>query len=146
MHVLDTGAFGADDPDLSIESVAKRMIEDMRQVQPSGPYRLAGYSMGGKIVHEIAQQLHRLGETVALLALLDCNVSGKRRRRSAPMRVLLHLREAASMSPAQMLAYLTGRAQWMVRHLLPRERALFDGDEVEQTALTRAMERANSLL
>jgi amino acid adenylation domain-containing protein len=142
LHVLDTGAFGADDPDLSIESVAKRMIEDMRQVQPSGPYRLAGYSMGGKIVHEIAQQLHRLGETVALLALLDCNVSGKRRRRSAPMRVLLHLREAASMSPAQMLAYLTGRAQWMIRHLFPRERALFDGDEVEQTALTRAMERA----
>ncbi|HLS57736.1 MAG TPA: amino acid adenylation domain-containing protein, partial [Zeimonas sp.] len=142
LHVLDTGAFGADEADLSIEGVAARMIEDMRQVQPAGPYRLAGYSMGGKIVHEIAQQLHRRGESVALLALLDCNVSGKRRRRSAPMRVLLHLREAVRMSPAQMLAYLAGRARWMIRHLLPRERALFEGDDVEQTALTLAMERS----
>src|SRR5690606_34438803 len=132
LHVLDTGAFGADEADLSIEGVAARMIEDMRQVQPAGPYRLAGYSMGGKIVHEIAQQLHRRGETVALLAQLDCSVAGKRRRRSAPVRVLLHLREAVRMSPAQMLAYLAGRARWMIRHLRPRERALFEGDEVEQ--------------
>ena len=41
-----------------------------------------------------------------------------------------------------MLAYLAGRAHWMVRHLLPRERALFEGDEVERTALTLAMERS----
>ncbi|RPH65095.1 MAG: hypothetical protein EHM83_07260, partial [Burkholderiales bacterium] len=142
LHVLDTGAFGADDPGLTIESVAARMIEDMRRVQPSGPYRVAGYSMGGKIVHEIAQQLNQSGEQVALLALLDCNVSGKRRRRSAPVRVLLHLREASRMTPAQMVSYLAGRARWMVRHLLPRERALFEGDVVEETALTRAMERS----
>ncbi|MCL4773584.1 MAG: amino acid adenylation domain-containing protein, partial [Burkholderiaceae bacterium] len=142
LHVLDTGAFGVDDTGLSIEGVASRMIADMRAVQPAGPYRLAGYSMGGKLVHEIAQQLHQRGERVALLALLDCSVSGKRRRRSAPMRVLLHLREAVAMHPAQMLAYLAGRTRWMIRHLLPREHALFDDGEVEQTALTRAIERA----
>ncbi|KAA0219201.1 MAG: non-ribosomal peptide synthetase, partial [Proteobacteria bacterium] len=142
LHVLDTGAFGADGTDLSIEEVATRMIEDMRQVQPAGPYRLAGYSMGGKIVHEIAQQLHRRGESVALLALLDCSVSGQQRRHAAPMRVLLHLREAARMNPAQMLAYLGGRVRSMIRHLRPRERELFEGDEVEQTALTLAMERS----
>ena len=142
LHVLDTGAFGADGTDLSIEEVATRMIEDMRQVQPAGPYRLAGYSMGGKIVHEIAQQLHRRGESVALLALLDCSVSGQQRRHAAPMRVLLHLREAARMNPAQMLVYLGGRVRWMIRHLRPRERELFEGDEVEQTALTLAMERS----
>ncbi len=142
LHVLDVGAFGDGDGTLTIERVAASMIEDMRRIQPVGPYRLAGYSMGGKIVHEIAQQLHRLGQQVALLALLDCTVSGAVKRRSAGVRVLLHLREAARMSPAQMLAYLAGRARWMAHHLLRRQPVLFDEGGVEDTALTRAMERS----
>jgi len=98
--------------------------------------------MGGKIVHEIAQQLHQSGEQVALLALLDASASGTVERRSAPVRVLLHLREALRMKPARMLSYIGGRARWMIRHLLPHERTLFEGDAVEETALTRAMERS----
>ncbi|MCM5570800.1 amino acid adenylation domain-containing protein [Burkholderiaceae bacterium FT117] len=147
LHVLDTAAF---DPDairaagqaLTIEWVAARMVEDMRRVQATGPYRLAGYSMGGKIVHEIAQQLVRSGERVALLALLDSRAPGYPRRRSAPVRVFLHLRKALAMPPSEMARYIAGRARWMVRHMMPRERALFEDGEVEHTALTLAMERA----
>jgi len=40
-------------------------------VQPHGPYCLAGYSFGGFVAFEMAQQLHAAGETVALLGLLD---------------------------------------------------------------------------
>jgi thioesterase domain-containing protein len=43
----------------------------MRKVQPQGPYLVAGFSVGGIIAFEIAQQLRRQGEEVALLALLD---------------------------------------------------------------------------
>jgi thioesterase domain-containing protein len=142
LHVLDVGAFGDGGGTLTIERVAASMIEDMRRVQPVGPYRLAGYSMGGKIVHEIAQQLIQDGQQVALLALLDCSAPGFPKRRSAPVRILLHLREAASMKPARMLAYLTGRAQWMIRHMRPKERALFEDEVIQETALTRAMERS----
>jgi len=142
LHVLDTGVFGADESGLTVEAIAARMVEDLRRAQPTGPYRLAGYSMGGKIVHEIAQQLHRSGERVAVLAILDTSVSGWTQRRSAPVRVLLHLREALRMRPAQMLAYLGGRARWMLRHLLGRDRGLFDGEEVERTAVTLAMEQS----
>ena len=142
LHVLDTGLFGPDEAGLTLEAIAARMVEDLRRVQPSGPYRLAGYSMGGKIVHEIAQQLHRSGERVAMLAILDTSVSGRTERRSAPVRVLLHLREALRMRPTRMLEYLAGRARWMLRHMLPRERALFEGDAVDDTAVTRAMERS----
>jgi amino acid adenylation domain-containing protein len=141
LHVLDTGAFDAAVGELTIEAVASRMIADMRQVQPVGPYRLAGFSMGGKIVHEIAQQLRESGEEVALLALLDCSVSGLKQRRSAPVRVLLHLREAAGMNPASMLTYLAGRAAWMIRHMLGRDRGLFEGEAIEPTAVTRSIER-----
>ncbi len=141
-HVLDTGAFEAAESALAIEDVAATMVDDMRRVQPHGPYRLAGYSMGGAIVYEIAQQLRQSGEEVALLALLDCAAPGYPRRRSAPARVLLHLREAITMKPAQRLAYLAGRARWMIRNLKGPERSLFEDSDLEESAFTRTLEES----
>src|SRR3989338_5574651 len=43
----------------------------MKTIQPEGPYFLGGYSIGGLIAFEMAQQLHRQGEETALLFLLD---------------------------------------------------------------------------
>jgi thioesterase domain-containing protein len=47
------------------------MVAAMRTLQPSGPYHLAGWSMGGVLAYEMARQLRQVGETVGLLALLD---------------------------------------------------------------------------
>ena len=43
----------------------------MRTAQPTGPYLIAGFSSGGVVAYEMAQQLAAAGEQVALLALLD---------------------------------------------------------------------------
>ena len=43
----------------------------LRAVEPSGPYLIGGFSSGGLVAHEMAQQLRSAGEPVALLALLD---------------------------------------------------------------------------
>jgi nonribosomal peptide synthetase DhbF len=43
----------------------------IREVQPAGPYRLLGWSLGGSIAHAVAVRLQREGERVELLALLD---------------------------------------------------------------------------
>ncbi|ALF89650.1 Dimodular nonribosomal peptide synthase (plasmid) [Ralstonia solanacearum] len=43
----------------------------MLAVQPHGPYRLLGWSIGGVIAHRIATRLEQLGHAVELLALLD---------------------------------------------------------------------------
>ncbi len=43
----------------------------MRRAQSDGPYLIAGFSSGGVVAYEIAQQLARAGEHVAMLALLD---------------------------------------------------------------------------
>jgi nonribosomal peptide synthetase DhbF len=43
----------------------------IRAVQPAGPYRLLGWSLGGSIAHAVAVRLQREGERVELLALLD---------------------------------------------------------------------------
>ena len=55
----------------TVEDMAAHYIQEMRAVQPDGPYYLGGYSMGGLIAFEMAQQLQRLGQRVALLALFD---------------------------------------------------------------------------
>ncbi len=55
----------------SVEQMAAHYIKEIRSFQPHGPYYLAGYSMGGLIAYELGQQLTKLGEQVAFLALLD---------------------------------------------------------------------------
>jgi thioesterase domain-containing protein len=54
-----------------IEEMAECYLTDIRQVQSHGPYRLGGWSLGGVIAYEMAQQLAAAGEEVELLALLD---------------------------------------------------------------------------
>jgi amino acid adenylation domain-containing protein len=54
-----------------IEDMAAHYIEALRQVQPKGPYFLGGWSFGGLVAFEMAQQLEKSGEEVALLAVLD---------------------------------------------------------------------------
>ena len=65
------GVFGTGRPDHTIEAIAAHCIESMRTVQPDGPYLVAGYSSGGVVAFEVAQQLAAAGQQVALLALLD---------------------------------------------------------------------------
>jgi amino acid adenylation domain-containing protein len=53
--------------------LAANYLKQVRSVQPFGPYNLAGHSSGGLIVFEMACQLMEQGETIGLLALLDCD-------------------------------------------------------------------------
>jgi len=55
----------------TVEEMATRYIEAIRQVQPYGPYLLGGYSFGAVVAFEMAQQLRRHGDDVDLLAILD---------------------------------------------------------------------------
>ena len=70
---LDTyrGLDGGAEPDLPLPELAGRCIAAMRTVQARGPYRLAGWSLGGVVAFEMARQLRAQGEEVDLLALFD---------------------------------------------------------------------------
>ncbi|RKH60419.1 non-ribosomal peptide synthetase [Corallococcus aberystwythensis] len=69
------GLDGAEPPCDSIPEMAALYVRAVREVQPHGPYLLGGWSMGGSVAWEMAHQLRREGETVALLALLDSSAS-----------------------------------------------------------------------
>jgi aspartate racemase len=65
------GVEDGQDPHARIEDMAAHYIQALQTVQPAGPYVLGGWSMGGVVAFEMAQQLHAQGQRVALLALLD---------------------------------------------------------------------------
>ncbi|GAB3812969.1 hypothetical protein GCM10027605_55770 [Micromonospora zhanjiangensis] len=55
----------------SVEEMAADYVEQIRTVQPTGPYHLLGWSLGGRIAQAMAVLLESAGEEVGLLALLD---------------------------------------------------------------------------
>jgi thioesterase domain-containing protein len=66
-------AEGSGTPSLpsSIEDMAALYVEELRRIQPRGPYLLGGWSMGGLIAFEMARILAREGDTPDLVALID---------------------------------------------------------------------------
>lgn len=142
LYALDTGHFGADGSARSMEGLAASMIADMRRVQPSGPYRIAGHSLGGMIAHEIGQQLAASGEQVALLALADARSYGLPKRRSAAVLTLLHLRAALSLPSGQRWSYVSLRARSAIRRALGLGPALFPAGAAAGASVTQAMEHS----
>jgi amino acid adenylation domain-containing protein len=61
-----------DKPEIvSVEETATRYLQEIRKVQPNGPYLLGGHCYGGVLAFEMARQLHNQGDTVGLLVVID---------------------------------------------------------------------------
>ncbi|HZF12136.1 MAG TPA: amino acid adenylation domain-containing protein [Thermoanaerobaculia bacterium] len=72
LYALQTPAAGDNGgPPASVEAMAARYLRELRRVQPHGPYRLGGWSMGGAVAFEMARQLAGAGEELDLVALID---------------------------------------------------------------------------
>jgi len=65
------GLDGRQAPFDQLEAMAAYYIEQIRFVQPQGPYYLGGYCMGGNIAYEMARQLKAVGEDLPLLVVID---------------------------------------------------------------------------
>lgn len=77
-----------------IEAIAAYYIQAIQTLQPHGPYFLGGWSFGGLVAFEMAQQLTQAGQQIGLLAILDT---------SAPFN---------KPSLCQSLKFLLGTALW----------------------------------
>lgn len=56
----------------SLPELIDTYVSAIREVQPHGPYALAGYSFGGIAAFEIMKRLEADGETVAFFCSIDC--------------------------------------------------------------------------
>jgi thioesterase domain-containing protein len=55
-----------------VEGLVRPLLAEIRQVQPSGPYLLAGFSLGGLLTYDIARQLAEAGHQVDWTGVVDC--------------------------------------------------------------------------
>lgn len=74
------GLNGIDQPHTSVETIASQYLEEILIQNASGPYALAGYSFGGIIAFEMAQQLKKQGRDVRSLILFDTYAEGSRHK------------------------------------------------------------------
>jgi len=55
----------------TLQEMVADYLDQIRAIQPGGPYHLLGWSFGGLVAYSLASHLQLQGEQVALLALLD---------------------------------------------------------------------------
>lgn len=65
------GLDGKDSYHTRVEDMATHYIKEIRSVQPEGPYFLGGYSLGGIVAFEMAQQLMAQGQEPPLVVLFE---------------------------------------------------------------------------
>jgi amino acid adenylation domain-containing protein len=68
------GLSGDAEPHRTLEAAAEAYLEEVRRVQPRGPYYLGGFCIGGVAALEMARTLKDAGEEVRLLAMLDSHL------------------------------------------------------------------------
>lgn len=71
VHALQAPNLTGGPAPASLDQLVEEHLAELTRVQPSGPYRLLGWSLGGVIAHALACRLQARGEEVSLLALLD---------------------------------------------------------------------------
>ncbi len=141
-----------------IPDLAKVYIADLFRVQPTGPYRLAGYSFGGFVALEIAHQLEQLGHEVALLAFIDKEPPppSRARREIAQLASLLQRNESVAAYVQRRMANVRIKARRSIslvihwfhactgRSLSDREIEIERVEAGHETLLSRSLMQAHS--
>jgi thioesterase domain-containing protein len=91
--------------------MATEYIKDIRTVQPEGPYLLGGYSFGGIIAFEMAQQLTAQDGEEALVVLFDtfCPLQKPSSRERFSAQELTFLCQSASFALRKVLQMKSGQ-------------------------------------
>ncbi len=68
------GLHGEEQLPATLPEMAAEYVAALRTIQPEGPYQLGGWSLGGVVAYEMAQQLVAAGQEVQALVLLDTTI------------------------------------------------------------------------
>jgi len=107
------GVDGKQTPLKRVEEMAAHYIQEIRTLQPQGPYLLAGFSFGGLVAYEMAQQLQTQGQKVALLAMFDTHSpTFLPNRLSVFKSVLIRLGQLWELNHQERLNYIRSIIMW----------------------------------
>ena len=103
------GLRGDEDPHDRFEEMATAYLEEIREIQPEGPYYLGGFSGGGITAYEMAQQLQAAGEEVAMIVMLDTPVPGLGGELTKADKVLMQVQRMQRMKHNWVRWYVKGK-------------------------------------
>ncbi|WP_310484500.1 amino acid adenylation domain-containing protein [Chamaesiphon sp. VAR_48_metabat_403] len=122
--VQSRGLNGNQTPCTSIPEMAANYVREIRSLQPQGPYLILGFSLGGLIALEVAQQLQAEGQTIQLLALLD-PTSPNLMELNAELKTIAntsiltkttdHIRRLLKLSLSDKITYVKERLYWNLK-------------------------------
>ncbi len=133
-------------------TTATHFVSALRAYQPHGPYALAGFSYGGFMAYEVACQLHDMGETVDLLAVIDTGPG----RRGLPRQTRTRLKtlrgivtnlpfwlreELRDISVSRWIGSAGRKLRHMRRRLTSRERYTAELDDVFDASRVQTQNR-----
>jgi amino acid adenylation domain-containing protein len=127
--IQSLGLDGRQAPLTRVEDMAARYIQEIRMLQPTGPYLLCGLSFGGTVAFEMARQLSAQGERVGMLGLLDTFVLPDPESPIQSIRISLtsfgrrarfHIGNLTAVPPARQISYLQQAAKRFRRRIWGR--------------------------
>jgi amino acid adenylation domain-containing protein len=93
-----------------VEEMAAQYIQEIKMVQPNGPYLLGGFCFGGIVAYEMAQQLTKAGNEVGLLVFIDPSTPQNKPEPEISelltARLLRHQKNMAQLSRLARLGYI----------------------------------------
>ena len=112
------GLDGSRPPYARFEEMAAHYIQEIRSVQPNGPYFIGGDCMGGVIAYEMAQQFQAQGQEVALVAMIDSLPPGYADNTSLLYSLVhtskklayYHLPNLRRLTPREQIAYIAEKS------------------------------------
>jgi thioesterase domain-containing protein/acyl carrier protein len=121
-------------PYTRIEDMASHYIREIQTIQRHGPYFLVGYSFGGMIAFEMAQQLHAQGEKVGVLVMIDSLLPGYSKRLPFLKRLPLHLNNILKQGLTYIWKKLADWKEWNTYNFKQRYKRYLE--QVHQIAET----------
>lgn len=112
------GLSGNEDFFETFEEMAAHYVEEIKKIQPNGPYCLGGYCLGGTIALEMAQQLKARGDDVALVAMFETYNADPISARQSRWPGLLHFFENTMYHFANLLLIPSGRRRQFINEKL----------------------------
>jgi thioesterase domain-containing protein len=101
-----------EEPHRRFEDMAEAYIEEIRRVQPHGPYLLGGFSGGGVTAFEMAHQIEAAGEKVDAVIMLDSPRPGLGGEVTFADRMLRHAHDLRLVRHRYPMHYLRNRLEW----------------------------------
>jgi acyl transferase domain-containing protein/thioesterase domain-containing protein/acyl carrier protein len=139
------GLYGDDPPHESFEEMASDYLDELRRVQPEGPYLIGGFSGGGIAAYEMTQQLAAAGQRVSALVLLDTPTARPPDSLTFRDKLQIFLQRLNQRGLRYFSEWLRARIQWEIERRRSEHEAISQSYEFRsasiEAAFCRALER-----